>query len=95
MTIDWMELDWRCPYCGSEDMESDSVITKKNSIAVITCGDCGCHYLIFNEELEYKVQENKLDGFPCQEYYDKPSKREEREMYEEREWDRKRDEGLI
>ena len=94
MTIDWMELDWTCPYCGSEDLESAPVITKKD-VAVMTCGECGCHYLIFNEELEEKIKDGNLQGFPCQEDYEKPSKREEREMWEEREWERKRDESLV
>ena len=95
MTIDWMDIDWKCPYCGSTNCESDPVITEKDLVAVIKCGDCYCHYMIFNEELEYKVQENKLEGFPCQEDYEKPSKREEREMREEWEWEQKRDESLF
>lgn len=93
--MNWLELDWTCPYCGSDDLESEPVITEKNLVAVMTCGGCGCHYKVFNEELEEKIADGNLQGFPCQEDYDKPSAREEREDWEEREWERKRDEEVI
>jgi transcription elongation factor Elf1 len=95
MAIDWLDIEWKCPYCGSDNWDSAPVIKEKDLVSVIKCGDCYCHYMIFNEELEYKIQENKLEGFPCQEDYEKPSKREEQEMRDEWEWERKRDESLF
>lgn len=91
--LDWMEIDWICPYCGSEDLESDPII--KDLVAVMVCGGCGCHYKVFNEDLEEKLKEGNLQGSPCQEEYEKPSAREEQKEYDDREWHRKRDEGLI
>lgn len=92
--LDWTEIDWECPYCGSTDLACEWEFIKKD-VAVLTCGDCGCYYKVYNEEIEYKVETKQFMGLPCQQGYEQPSMADLRADYEDYEYHRKKEEESL
>ena len=93
--VDFMEIDWVCPYCGSKHIE-DYKRTKRygykyEEINVI-CDDCKRYYLIFSDLTPQ--EDGSLMGVEDEDA-NRYNEEDKKSAYEDQLYHEARDEGVI